>query len=406
MISVRKNPLQLRNRDGFLLVTLTWFFMSFLGSLPYYLSGQGMSITDSIFESACGFATTGATTINDVEVLPYSLLLWRSLSYWAGGMGIIVLTVALLPLLGVGGFQLVKAESSGPEKEKITPKITAASKILWLIYITLTFVLFVLYCAGGMPLFDALCHSFTTMATGGASTKNTGLSFFNSHYIEIITTIFMLLSAFNFNLYVRILNGKIKDVFFNTEARLYIFVFVTAVILITVDLIPYYHSAEEAIRYAAFNTASILSTTGNTLNNYELWPPLAKTTLLILMLLGGCSGSTAGGIKIIRVAVLFKQAGNEIKRLIYPRGIFSVRLNNKMGRKDVVYGVAGFICLYFAVIGVTALITAASGIDITTSISASLAVTSNVGVGFGGVGPQFNYGFFPDHIKWLFSFDY
>ncbi|GMO41830.1 MAG: potassium transporter TrkG [Termitinemataceae bacterium] len=399
----KKNQLRLRSKDGFLLVTLTWFLISLLGMLPYYLSIHGISFADAIFESCCGFATTGGSTFANIEVLSRSLLLWRSITHWAGGIGIVVLSVALLPILGVGGFQLIKAEISGPDKEQITPKIAGAAKMLCVIYFSLTLILFVLYLIGGMPIFDAVCHSFAILATGGVSTKNIGLAAYKSPFIEIVTTIFMFAAAFNFSLYIRLLQKKPKDVFFNTEARTYIFIFIAALALITYSLIPTYGSFSAALRFASFNTASIISTTGSSLNNYDIWNPFAKSILLILMLIGGCSGSTACGIKMIRISVLFKQAANEIKRLIYPRGVFSIRLNNKVGRKDVVYGVAGFVFLYLSVIAVTTIITAGAGIDMGTSFSAAIAVTSNVGIAFAGVAPFSNYSFFPDHIKLLFS---
>jgi trk system potassium uptake protein TrkH len=378
--------------------------MILIGAVPYYLSHSGISIADSIFESSSGFATTGATTIAYPESLSAPLLLWRSISYWAGGMGIIVLTVALMPLLGVGGFQLVKAETSGPDKEKIMPKITSAAKVLWLIYICLTVLLSVFYLAGGMTLFDAVCHAMTIVSTGGASTKNNGLAAFNSTYINVVTTVFMIIGALNFNLYIQILQGKIKDVFRNTEARTFFCIFFAALILVSANLIPYYHSSVKALEYAAFYIASILSTSGLVLNDYELWPPFAQSVLFILMFIGGCSGSTAGGLKVIRISVLFKQAGTEIKKMIYPQGVFSVRLNNKAGRKNVVYAVASFVFLYFLVIAITTLITAASGVDIFTSISAALVITGNIGTGFAQVGPTGNYSLFADHIKLLFSF--
>ncbi|MDR2759995.1 MAG: TrkH family potassium uptake protein, partial [Spirochaetaceae bacterium] len=319
-------------------------------------------------------------------------------------MGIILLTVALMPLFGVGGFQLIKAETPGPEKEKITPKITATAKLLWLVYGGLTAALTGLYLLGGMNWFDALCHAFVIIASGGVSTKNAGLSFYNSGFIDGITTVFMLLAGINFNLYYRIIRGKIREVRFNTEFRSYLIIFMTAAGIITFSLVPIYGSVGSALRYASFQAASILSTTGNAITDYEAWPALARTVLFGLMFIGGCSSSTAGGVKVVRLVVLFKQAGNELRRLIYPRGIFSVQLNRKVGRKDVVYGVAGFIFLYMMVVTIVTLITAASGTDIFSSFCAALAVTGNVGIGFGAIGPSSNYGAFPDYIKWLFSF--
>jgi trk system potassium uptake protein TrkH len=404
LFSIRRWPFQFTAQDGFLLVFLTWASASLLGGVPYYLA-EGtvpLSFTDAVFESACGFATTGGTTIADIEALPRSLLLWRSITHWFGGMGIVLFTVALMPLLGVGGFQLIKAEAPGPEKDKITPKITATAKSLWLFYCALTTLLILLFRLGGMEWFDALCHAFTTMASGGVGTKNAGLAYYDSAFIEGTATVFMLLAGFNFNLYYRLFQGKFRDVLNNTEARVYLGLFIAAALLITLSLIPVYGSVATAFRYASYQTASILSTTGAALTDYDRWPSLARTVLFSLICIGGCSNSTAGGIKVIRHVVLFKQAGNELRRSIYPRGVFTVQLNQKQGRKDVVYGVAGFVFLYALVVTVTTLITAASGVDLFSALSAALSITGNVGIGFGAVGPAYHYGAFPDHIKWLF----
>jgi trk system potassium uptake protein TrkH len=403
-LSLRKKGLKLNARDGFLLVFLTWGFASLLGAMPFYLSQHGISFTDAFFESTCTFATTGGTTIGDVEALPRSLLLWRSLAHWFGGMGIVLLTVALLPLLGIGGFQLIKAEAPGPEKEKITPKITVTAKILWLVYCVLSLVLFGLYLLGGMGWFDALCHSLTTMASGGVSTRNGGIASFQSPFIEGVSTVFMLLAAMNFNLYYRLLQGKFRDIVANTEFRVYLGIFFVAAAAITVTLIPVYGSPLSALRYASYQTASILSTTGSAIADYEQWPGLARMILFILMFTGGCSGSTAGGLKVIRHAVLWKQMGNVLRRTLHPRGVFSIQLNKRVGRKDVIYGVAGFFCLYLIVVAATTLITAAAGTDLFSAFSAALSITGNMGTGFGAVGPTHNYRAFPDHIKWLFSF--
>ncbi|MDR2798360.1 MAG: TrkH family potassium uptake protein [Treponema sp.] len=402
--SFKKTPFRFGPQDGFLLVFLTWICISLLGALPYYLAGRGFSFVDAVFESACGFATTGASTLSEVECLPKSLLFWRSTTHWFGGMGIILLTVALMPLLGVGGFQLIKAEAPGPEKEKITPKITATAKLLWLVYCGLTVILFLLYRIGGMNGFDALCHAFTTMASGGVSTKNKGISFYDSPFIDLVSAVFMFLAGLNFNLYVRLLKGKFRDLWHNSEGRAYLFIFIIASGLITGSLLGVYGSVGRAARYGIYQVASILSTTGAIVTDYETWPSFAQGILFILMFIGGCSSSTAGGIKVIRHVVLWKQAGNELRQLIYPQGIFSVQLNHKVGRKDVVYGVAGFVFLYLLVIAATTLITAASGTDLFSAFSAALSVTGNIGVGFGAIGPSRNYGAFPDHVKWVFSF--
>jgi trk system potassium uptake protein TrkH len=401
-LSLRKKKLRLNARDGFFLVFATWTLAAGIGAIPFRMAG--LSVTDSLFESACTFATTGGVTVGDVESLPRSLLLWRSLAHWFGGIGIVLISVAFMPLLGIGGFQLIKAEAPGPEKEKITPKVAVTAKLLMLAYSVLTAALFGLYLAGGMNWFDALCHSLTTLASGGVSTKNAGIAAFDSPFIEGVTTVFMLLAALNFSLYYRMLQGKFGDLKRNTELRVFFGIFFIAAGVITVSLIPVYGSVASALRYASYQTASILSTTGTAITDFEQWPGLARMVLFILMFSGGCSGSTAGGIKVIRHVVLWKQTGNEMRKVIYPRGVFSIQLNKRVGRKDVIYGVAGFFFLYISVVAATALITAASGTDIFSSFSAALSITGNIGVGFSAIGPTHNYGLFPDHIKWLYSF--
>ena len=396
-------PLGLSPRDGFLLVFLTWVFASVTGALPYFLSLHDVSLCDAIFESSCGFATTGATTFTDVESFPRSLLFWRSMSHWAGGMGIILLTVALMPLLGVGGFQLIKAETPGPEKEKLTPRITDAAKILWGAYCIFTVILIILYRLGGMDWFDAVCHGFTIIATGGVSTKNDGFGFYNSRFIDWVTVIFMLLGALSFNMYYRLARRKFKDFVQNTESRVYFLIFIVAAAAITLCIVPQYGSFAEALRFGSFQAASILSSTGNARVDYTAWPGLAQAVIFCLMFIGGCSGSTAGGIKVIRWTVLFKQAGNELRRISYPQGVFSIQLNSKVGRRDVVYGVAGFVFLYFVIVAVTTLVTAAAGFDLFSSFSAALSVTGNIGTGFGLIGPNYNYNIFPGFIKLFYS---
>jgi len=401
-ISLRKKKLNLTSKDGFLLVFASWVLASFIGAIPFMLWGLGF--TDSFFESACTFATTGGTTITDVEALPKSLLLWRSIAHWFGGIGIILVSVALLPILGVGGFQLIKAEETGPAKEKITPKVTMSAKLLLMSYSILTVTLFTLYLFGGMEWFEALCHSLTTMATGGVSIKNSGLTAYNSGFIDGVTTIFFLLAGINFSLYYRALSGKFREIISNTEIRVYIGIFIIASLAVTGFLVPVYNSVFTAFRFASFHCASILSTAGSAVVNYELWPSSAKMILFILMFIGGCSGSTAGGIKVIRHAVLWKQMQNDMRRIIYPQGVFSIQINKRVGRKDIVYSTAGFLFMYLSVVGIVTVITAMSGIDLFSSLSAALSITGNIGIGFGAVGPGNNYSLFADHIKWIFSF--
>ncbi|MDR1353263.1 MAG: TrkH family potassium uptake protein [Treponema sp.] len=400
----RKRPVRFGYKDGFLLVFLAWVLCCLLGAFPYYLSGRGISFCDAVFESSCGFTTTGATAIGDIEALPRPLLLWRSLTHWFGGIGIVVLTVAFLPLFGVGAFQLVKAELTGPEKERVTPKITHTAKILWFFYLGLTAALFLFYIIGGMGWFDALCHALPVIATGGISTKNAGISFYNSAFIDGVSTVFMLLAALNFNLYYRLSRLKFREVYKNSEGRAYFLIFIIAAVLISAALVPHYGSAGRALRYGSYQAASVLSTSGSVIADYEAWPVLAQAVLFALMFVGGCSGSTAGGIKVIRHVVLWKQLGNEFMGILYPQGIFGVRLNRKVGRKDVVYGAAGFVCIYVVTVFITALVSAALGVDAFSSFCTALAMTGNIGIGFGAAGPASGYGAFPAALKYFYSF--
>jgi trk system potassium uptake protein TrkH len=376
--------------------------------MPFYLSagapGAGISFTDAFFESACGFTTTGATTIADVEALPKSLLLWRSMSHWIGGMGIVLLTVALMPLLGVGGFQMIKAEAPGADQERFTPRIADTARILWLTYCVLTALLFLLFKLGGMDVLDAVCHSLTTMSSGGVSVKNQGMAFYNSVFIETVSLVFMLLAGLNFNIYHRLAKGNFAEALSNTEGRAYLLIFFAAAAALTISLIPHYGSAGSALRYGAFQAASILSTTGQTAADYTAWPAFSQAVVFCLMFVGGCSGSTAGGVKVIRHAVLWKQSGSEMRRILYPQGVFSIHLNKKVGRKDVVYGVTSFVFLYAAVVFLVSLAGSLSGLDVFSAINAAIATVSNLGTGFGAVGPGHNFGQFPERLKWIYAF--
>jgi len=401
-ISLRKKKLNLNAKDGFFLVFVAWTLSSLIGVIPFMR--LGMSFSDSLFESACTFATTGGTVIKDIEILPRSLLLYRSLAHWFGGIGIIVISVALLPILGVGGFQLIKGEVTGPEKDKITPKVTVTAKLLLLVYSALTLILFILYWLGDMNGFEALCHSLTTMASGGISVRNGGIAAYNSAYIDAVTTVFMLLTGINFNLYYKLLGGKFSDLKNDSELRAYLAIFLVTSAVVTVSLVPVYGSVSEALRYASYQCASILTTTGSSAANYELWPGMARMIIFTLMLIGGCSGSTAGGIKVIRHVILWKQTPQELKRVIHPMGIFSIQINKRIGRKDIMYKVAGFFFMYLTVIAIVTLITAASGVDLFSSLSAAVSVTGNIGSGFGLVGWQSDYSAFHPLIKILYSF--
>ncbi len=401
----KKRAVALSTRDGFLMVTLSWVLASLIGAIPFYLSGSIPSFTDAFFETISGFSTTGASILTDIESLPRSMLFWRSLTHWLGGMGIVVLTVAVLPLMGVGGLQLIQAEAPGPTVDRLTPRIAGTAKLLWFIYIGLTVAETTLLMLGGMDLFDALTHTFGTLATGGFSTKNAGVGHFRSAYIDGIITVFMLLAGINFTLHFRFLSGRFKLLLRDSELKAYLLIFASSTAVLAFTLYGTTHQTiGQCLRYASFNAASIMTTTGFATADYEQWAFISQIILFILMFVGGCSGSTGGGIKVMRLVVLFKQALNEMRLLLHPRGVFTLKLSGTMVKKDIVYGVSGFFFLYVAMCLVITFIVASAGHDISTSFSTALATVGNIGPGFGKIGPMENYAFFEDYIKWVLSF--
>ncbi|MCU0845898.1 MAG: TrkH family potassium uptake protein [Spirochaetes bacterium] len=406
VLSFRKRKTEaFSTRDGFIFVTASWLAASVAGSLPFIISGAIPSFPDAFFETVSGFSTTGASILTDVDCLPRSMLFWRSFTHWLGGMGIVVLAVAVLPLLGIGGLQLINAESPGPTVDRITPRIADTAKILWIIYIGFTVAQTALLMIAGMDLFDALTHTFGTLATGGFSTKNAGVGHYDSAAIEIIITVFMLLASISFSLHYRALTGRLRSLAGETEAKVFLLIFIISTMAVALSVYgESYPSFGESLRHAAFQAASILTTTGFATADFEQWPFFAQGVLFLLMFIGGSSGSTAGGIKVFRIVILLKQAFIEMLFLIHPRGIFTLKVNNGVVRKDLVYSVAGFFFLYIFMLLCTSLVVASSGYDLTTSLTTALATLGNIGPGFGEVGPTNNYAFFPDYVKWFLSF--
>ena len=401
-------------RDGFLFVTLSWIAASLVGALPFFISGSIPTFTDAFFETMSGFTTTGASVLGGplplIESLPKSMLFWRSLTHWLGGMGIVVLTVAILPLLGIGGLQLIKAEAPGPTVDKLTPRITETAKILWFIYLGFTVLETVLLMFGGMSFFDALTHTFGTLATGGFSTKNSSVGHYNSAYIDGVITFFMVLAGINFTLHYRLLTGRVKYLFRDSELKAYLAIFIIATVIMVISLYGkkidniVFDSIGTCFRYASFQAATMLTTTGYATANFENWPTVSLIVLFILMFVGGCSGSTGGGIKVIRLVTLLKQGFNEMKFLIHPRGVFTLKISNQPVRKNIVYAISGFFFLYIFMLLLTSLVVATSGQDLLTSFTTALATVGNIGPGFGKIGAAENYGFFPGYVKWFLSF--
>ena len=398
----RKKKVTLSTRAGYVTVALAWLASSLFGSLPLYISGAIPSFANAFFESVSGFTTTGATILSDIESLPRSINLWRCQTHWLGGMGIVVLTVALLPILGVGGFQLIKAETTGPEKGKLTPKIATTAKVLWFIYIALTVTEAILLRIFGMDTVDAISHAFSTLGTGGLSTRNASIGSYNSSAIDIIVTTFMFLGGINFSMYYYLFTKKTEDIRNNSELKVYISIVFIACLSITLLELNHYGSFFKSLRFSSFNAISIMSTTGFSTDDFTTWCPASQVIIFILFLIGGCSGSTSGGVKVIRWVILSKQLHNEIQRMLHPQGIFTIRINKRAGRKDVVFNVAAFFFVWGIIILALTFFACCFGLDIFTSFTGALSMVGNIGPGFGSLGPSCNFSFLAAPVKWVY----
>jgi trk system potassium uptake protein TrkH len=395
---------ELSHRDGFAIVTLGWATVALFGSLPFLFSGTISSVTNAYFETMSGFTTTGATICQAIEQLPKSILFWRSLIQWLGGMGIILFSIAILPLLGVGGMELYKAEVPGPTPDKIKPRIAETARTLWKVYLLISLAEVFLLLLGGMNLFDSICHTFTTLATGGFSTKNVSVEHFNSPYFETIFILFMLLAGINFSLHYRLLLGKVKNFWNDSELHFFLLIFLFSSLLIAFNLKGFLFSDFlSSLRHACFQVASILTTTGYSSNNFGEWPYFSQYILLILMFIGGCTGSTGGGIKCFRIMLLIKQGYRELYRMIHPHAVVPVKLGGKSVPAKTIEGIWGFFFIYLLLFALSSLIMALLGLDIITAISSVAACLGNVGPGLGAVGPAENFNQLPALGKWLLS---
>lgn len=403
-IPSRKFKININTKQTFVVVAFAWVVSGFMGSIPFYFSGYFNNYADALFESISGFSTTGSTILSEIEILPRSINLWRCLTHWLGGMGIVTLTVALMPLLGVGGFQLIKAETTGPEKGKVTARITTTAKLLWIIYGGLTVLETIALKIAGMDFIDALSHAFATLGTGGFSTRNASLASYNSVAIDIIITIFMFLAGINFSLFFYLISGKFKDIKENTEFKAYLGILIISILAITFCIRPIYGKFATSLRYSAFQVVSIISTTGFATADFLDWPATAQFLIFLLFFVGGCSGSTSGGVKVIRWVILCKQVNNETRRMLHPHGIFTIRLNNKVGRKDVVFTVTSFMAIYLIFVAITTFIGCIGNLDLFSAFTGALSMVGNIGPGFGSLGPSCNYGFLPNFVKYWYCF--
>jgi len=395
---------ELRTKNGFAIVTLGWIAFALFGSLPFMFSGHIPSFTNAFFETMSGFTTTGATILTDIESLPHGLLFWRSFTHWIGGMGIIVLSLAILPFLGVGGMQLFKAEVPGPTADRLTPRITETAKILWGVYVLISVVETVLLMFGGMNLFNALCHTFGTMATGGFSTKSGSIGAFNSAYIDYVIIFFMILAGTNFTLHYRFLKGDFKAYFKSTEFLVFLSIIGFAFLFVGLDTFRHHYTAfPKAVQETLFQVVSIVTTTGYGTADYEKWAFSSQIMLFFLMFVGGCAGSTGGSIKVIRIFVLFKFIYSELIRLIHPHAVVPVRVGKTVIPREALTNILGLFIMFIIIFVVGVLIMSALGLTMDTSLGAVAATLGNIGPGLGNVGPTDHYAHIPAVGKWILS---
>ena len=395
---------ELKRRDGYLIVILSWIAMSLFGMLPYIFTDQISNVPDAFFETVSGYTTTGASILNDIEILDHGILYWRSLTQWIGGMGIIVLAVAILPFLGIGGMQLFVAEAPGVSVDKLQPRIKETAMRLWQIYISFTVVLFFILWAEGMNSFEAVNHAMTTFATGGFSTKNASIGYFESPLIQYTIILFMFISATNFTLTYFAIKLDFKKVFQNEEFRIYssFIIFLTAIVFITLYLIDSSY-AEETFRSALFSVVSIITTTGFTTVDFTGWTEFITILFFILMFFGASAGSTSGGIKIVRHVVLLKNSYIELKKQLHQQGVFILRFNNSKVPQSVVTNILAFMMLYVVIFSIGSVIMTLMGVDFITAIGSVAATLGNIGPGIGDVGPASNFSSIPDAGKYFLS---
>lgn len=391
--------------EGFVVVALSWVAMSFFGALPFWLSGQIPHLMDALFETISGFTTTGASILTDVEALSHGMLFWRSFTHWIGGMGVLVFVLAILPLSGGRAMHLMRAEVPGPQVGKLVSKLKSTAMILYGIYVAMTLVQVLLLCLGHMPFFDSLLTAFGTAGTGGFGIKNTSIAWYASPYIDGVIGVFMLLFGINFNLYYLILIGRVKQAFKSEELHWYLGVVAVSVGLIAVNTLSLYGKFSTALRYSFFQVSSIITTTGFTTANYDLWPGFSQCILIMLMFLGACAGSTGGGIKISRIVILLKGIAQEIRHMVHPRAVSTLRFEGKPIENDTVHKVYLYFITFMGITAVSLLLISFNEFDFLSTFSAVAACINNIGPGMNVVGATGNYAQFSDFSKLVLSLD-
>ncbi|MEE7582280.1 MAG: TrkH family potassium uptake protein [Oscillospiraceae bacterium] len=391
-------------REGLVIVALMWVIYPIFGALPFYISGAIPNFIDAIFESISGFTTTGSTILTDIENLPNGILFWRTFTHWIGGMGVLVFAIAIFPSSN-DSMYLMRAECAGPQVGKIVPKGKNSARYLYSIYLGLTILTTIFLILGDMPVFDSICHAMSTAGTGGFGLKNNSVVYYNSTYIDVVLTISMLLFGINFNMYYFLITKRLKDVFKNTELRVYLLIILISIILITIEIYPIYENVFTSLRFSSFQVVSIISSTGLATADYCQWSMLSQTILVILMFIGGCAGSTSGGLKVQRFIIMFKSAKKSIKQTLNPKSINIVTSDDKFLDISIVHGVHAYLIIYLGFFLISLLLISLNNVDFSTSFTAITTCINNIGPGLAKVGPTENFSFFSNLSKIVLSID-
>lgn len=407
LIFGRKKPKDstIYGKDGFVIIACAWILWSLFGALPFWISGAIPSYVDAFFETVSGFTTTGSTILTDIASMPKGMNFWRCLTHWIGGMGVLVFVMVIVSLEDKNSMHLMRAEVPGPETDKLVPKARDTAKILYGMYLVLTVAEVIFLLAGGMNLYDSIIHAFSTAGTGGFNNRNNSVAYYDSAYIDGVITVFMILFGINFNMYYFLLLRKVKAVFKNEEVRAYLGIILGATALITINIVQTYGSVLKAFRYAVFQVASVITTTGFATADYNLWPEFSKVILLGVMVIGACAGSTGGGMKVSRILILLKSVKREIKRLLHPKSVNIVKVNGKKVAEETLQGVYVYFIAYIAIFIVSVLLVSLNNFDFATTFSGVLTTMSNVGPGISKVGPIENFSAFSDLSKIVFCLD-
>lgn len=403
MARVRQSDRRLSSRDGYFIVAATWIIISLIGAMPLYMAGGFRSYWSALFEIASGFSTTGASVLAQPELLGHGVLFWRSFTHWIGGMGVLVFVMMVMPMENDNSMHLVRAEVPGPTAGKLVPRMRTTSMILYGIYAAMTMILLVLLLLGGMPLFDSFCIAFGTAGTGGFAVSSAGVAGYHSAYIEILLGIFMLLFGVNFNVYHLLLLGKVKDALKSEEVKAYLGIVITATVLISINTFSRVTGLGTTVRNAFFQVASIMTTSGFATVDFNFWPEFSKHTLVLLMIIGACAGSTGGGFKVSRLIILLKAMMAEVRHIITPKAINPVRIDGKPIDKETLNSIRIYAAAYLILICLFTWILSLDGKDLTTNVTAVLSCFNNIGPGLGGVGPMNNFGIYSDWAQVLLS---